>query len=229
MTPQLRVAKDKAELRRLAAEVIAQEIQAAVQARGTCSLALSGGSTPGPVYEELGNSDLSEFLPWSQIAIYFADERAVPVDHAESNYRLVKDTLIRNHPEMIGQMFRMPADAPDREQAAKRYGHRLPDPLDVLVLGLGPDGHTASLFPGSAAIAETERRVVAVTAPKPPPQRMTITPAVICSARVIVMIVAGAEKAPALARALQETEDPKVTPGRLARHAIWIVDQAAAS
>jgi len=228
VTPILRVTKDRKDLRRVAAEVLAKEIHAAVRDRGVCSLALSGGSTPGPVYEELGNSDLSATLPWAQLEIYFADERAVPEDHPESNYRLVKETLLRSRPEALGRMFRMPADAPDRDQAAQRYARLLPDPLDVLVLGLGPDGHTASLFPGSAAIDETERRVVPVTAPKPPPDRMTITPGVIRRARVIVMIAAGAEKADALARALREDEDPRSTPGRLARRATWIVDQDAA-
>ncbi len=228
MTPQLLVAKDKGELRRLAAELLAKEIRAAVLARGVCALALSGGSTPGPVYDELGNSDLAATLPWPQLEIYFADERAVPADHAESNYKLAKDTLLRSHPEALGRMFRMPADASDRDQAATRYAQLLPDPLDVLVLGLGPDGHTASLFPGSAAIAETERRVLSVTAPKPPPLRMTITPPVIRSARVVVVIAAGAEKASVLARALDEAEDPRAIPGRLARHAVWVVDQAAA-
>lgn len=225
---KLVVAKDMDALRRLAAELIAKRIHFAVQARGRCSLALSGGSTPGPVYEELGNSDLAETVPWSQLEIYFADERAVPADHSDSNYRLVKDTLLKSHPEALGQMFRMPADAADRDQAAKRYARLLPDPLDVLVLGLGPDGHTASLFPGSPAIDEAEQRVVAVTAPKPPPERMTITPVVIRRARSIVMIAAGAEKAPAVARALTGVEDPKTTPGQLARRATWVLDQAAA-
>jgi 6-phosphogluconolactonase len=225
---KLRVAKDKDELRRLAAELIAKKIHSAVEARGRCSIALSGGSTPGPVYEELGNSDLAEFIPWSQLEIFFADERAVPLDHPESNYRLVKETLLRSHPEAFGRMFRMPADAPDRDQAAKRYARRLPDPLDVLVLGLGPDGHTASLFPGSPALDETEQRVVSVTAPKPPPERMTITPVVIRKARTIIMIAAGAEKAAAVARSLNGVEDPKTTPGQLARRGTWILDQAAA-
>ena len=221
---KLKVAKDRDELRRLAAEAIARKIHSAVDARGICSIALSGGSTPGPVYEELGNSD----LPWSQLQIFFADERAVPMDHPESNYRLVTKTLLKSHPEILGQTFRMPADAADREQAAKRYGRRLPDPLDVLVLGMGPDGHTASLFPGSAALNERDARVVPVLAPKPPPQRMTITPAVIERARSIIMIAAGAEKAPMVSRALGGFEDPKVVPAQLARRALWIVDQAAA-
>lgn len=226
---KVRVAKDRAGLRRLAAETIAKKIHSAVQARGRCSLALSGGSTPGPVYEELGDSDLANSVPWSQLEIFFADERAVPVDHPDSNYRLVKDTLLKSHPEVLGQMFHMPADAADREAAARRYARRLPDPIDLLVLGMGPDGHTASLFPGSEAIDETERLVVAVTAPKPPPERMTITPPVISRARSIVMIAAGAEKSAMLSRALHGIVDPKAIPAQLARRATWIVDQDAAA
>ena len=225
---KLVVAKDRTELRRLAAELLARKIHAAAQARGLCTIALSGGSTPGPVYEELGESDLAAKVPWSQLEIYFADERAVPIDHPESNYRLVKETLLRSHPEVLGQVFRMPADAPDRDQAAKRYARRLPDPIDVLVLGMGPDGHTASLFPGSSALDEKEQRVVAVTAPKPPPDRMTITPSVIERARAIVVIAAGAEKAALLARALNGAPDPKSVPAQLARRGTWVVDQAAA-
>jgi 6-phosphogluconolactonase len=225
---KLRVAKDRQELRRLAAEAIVRKIHSAVSARGIASLALSGGTTPGPVYEELATSDLAEEIPWSQLQIFFADERAVPMDHPESNYRLVAETLLKSHPEALGQVFRMPADAPDREQAAKRYGRRLPDPVDVLVLGMGADGHTASLFPGSPALDEKERRVVPVVAPKPPPERMTITPAVIERARSIIMIAAGAEKAPMVARALGGFVDPKVVPASLARRAQWFVDPAAA-
>ena len=225
---KLLVAKDRGELRRLAAEVIARKIHAAVQARGLCTMALSGGSTPGPVYEELGESDLAAKIPWSQIEIYFADERNVPLDHPESNYRLVKETLLKSHPESLGRMFRMPADAADRALAARRYARRLPDPLDLLVLGMGADGHTASLFPGSAALDEHEQRVVAVTGPKAPFERMTITPAVIARTRTIVMIAAGAEKAPMVARALDALVDPKAVPAQLARRGTWIVDQAAA-
>ena len=223
------VAKDRDEFRRLGAESIGKKIASAVQARGRAAIALSGGSTPGPVYEELGSSDLAAKIAWTQLEIFFADERAVPVDHPESNYRLVKETLLKDHPEALGQAYRMPADAPDRAEAAKRYGRRMPDPLDVLVLGMGPDGHTASLFPGSAALDETEARVVAVTAPKPPPERMTITPVVIARSRSIVMLVSGAEKAPMVARALSGIVDPKSVPAQLARRAVWVLDKSAAS
>ena len=224
----LLVLKDRGELRRAAAEVIVDRIRSAAQARGLCAMALSGGSTPGPVYEELGESDLAAKIPWSQIEIYFADERSVPPDHPESNYRLVQETLLRSHPESLGRMFRMPADAADRDAAALDYARRLPDPIDLLVLGMGPDGHTASLFPGSAAIDETEQRVKAVTGPKAPFERMTITPRVIERSRAIVMIVAGADKAGMVARALNGPLDPKTLPAQLARRATWILDTAAA-
>lgn len=227
LRPRIVVADDKQDLRRKAAQTIARRIQSSAQARGRCSLMLSGGSTPGPVYEELGSSDLAQHIPWPMLEIFFADERAVPMDHPESNYKLVVDTLLKNHPEVVGQTFRMPADAPDRDQAAKRYARRLPDPIDVLVLGMGPDGHTASLFPGSAALDEHEQRIVPVTAPKPPPERMTITPAVIERARSIVMIVSGAEKAPMLQRAVNGLLDFKAVPAQLARRATWVVDRAA--
>ena len=226
---KVKVAKDRDDLRRLAAELIARKIESAVLARGACSLALSGGSTPGPVYEELGESDLAAKIDWPQLRIFFADERAVPMDHPESNYRLVVSTLLKSHPEALGQTYRMPADAADRRQAAKQYGRRIPDPLDILVLGMGADGHTASLFPGSAALDEREERVVAVTAPKPPPERMTVTPPVLERARTIVMIVAGAEKASMVAKALSGIVDPKSIPAQLARRAHWILDAGAAS
>lgn len=221
----VRVAADRDELRRLGAKILATNIRSAVQARGRCSLMLSGGSTPGPVYEELGRSA----LPWPQLEIYFADERAVPLDHPDSNYRLVKETLLKAHPEALGRMFPMPADAADRAAAAKDYARRLPDPIDVLVLGMGPDGHTASLFPGSAALDEKDQRVVPVTAPKPPPERMTITPSVIERARAVIVIAAGAEKASMLSRAMNGPLDVKAVPAQLAQRAQWVVDEAAAA
>ncbi len=226
---KVQVAKDRGELRRLAAELIARKIESAIRARGVCSLALSGGSTPGPVYEELGESDLAETISWPQLRIFFADERAVPMDHPESNYQLVLSTLLKSHPEALGQTYRMPADVPDPKQAAKQYGRRIPDPLDILVLGMGADGHTASLFPGSAALDERDERVVAVTAPKPPPERMTVTPPVLERARTIVMIAAGAEKASMVKKALTGVVDPKAIPAQLARRAHWFLDSAAAS
>lgn len=225
---KLIVAKDKNELRRIAAESMAKKIQECVRARGLCTVALSGGTTPGPAYEELGNSDLAEKIPWMEVEFYFADERAVPIDHPDSNYLLVKNTLLRSHPEALGRLYRMPADAADRNDAAARYARRLPHELDLLILGMGADGHTASLFPNSSALDEREQRVVAVTAPKPPAARLTITPPVIEAAKTILMLVTGVEKARMLSRAIGDVADVKACPAQLARKGIWIVDHAAA-
>jgi 6-phosphogluconolactonase len=123
----------------------------------------------------------------------------------------------------------MEGERPDRDAAARAYEALLPARLDLLVLGLGPDGHVASLFPQSPSLAESRRRVIAVTAPKPPPDRLTITPPVIRAARVTIGLVVGAEKANALARVLDGSEGVDLTPGRLARDGLWLVDTAAAA
>jgi 6-phosphogluconolactonase len=223
------VARDRDEMARLAAEWICDKARHAVRARGRFTLALAGGRTPRPAYDVLGSPEYAERFPWMETEFFFGDERAVPLDHEESNYRLVRETLLRSRPDALGRVFRMPADAPDRDEAAERYGRRLPDPLDLVLLGMGEDGHTASLFPGSPALDERERRVVVVTAPKPPPERMTITPPVLQRARQILVLVSGVEKAPVLARALGGAFDPKALPAQLARHGTWIVDSGAAS
>jgi len=123
----------------------------------------------------------------------------------------------------------MPADAADVSTAARMYGQLLPDPLDVVVLGMGEDGHTASLFPGSPALDVRDARVVPVTGPKPPQRRMTITPGVIEGARDVLVLVAGAGKAAMLARALEGPIDVRSVPVQLARDRTFIVDAAAAS
>lgn len=218
------VAKDA--LAKTAAEWIERQADLAAKARGVCTIALAGGGTPKPVYEILAGSAK---LPWDQIDWYFGDERAVPMDHPESNYRMVLETLFREHPEALGRTYRMPADAPDRESAADHHGRRFPEPVDILLLGMGPDGHTASLFPGSPALDERERRVVPVDGcPKPPQARMTVTPRVFENARSILMIASGIEKAPMVARALGGALDVKAVPAQLARQGTWMVDPAAA-
>ena len=224
---KLIVAEPK-DLARTAAEWILKQIQAAARARGVCTVSLAGGSTPRPVYELLGNSELADALPWEQVDWYFGDERAVPMDHPESNYKLVLDSLFRTHLEGLGRTYRMPADSPDPERAADHYGRRFPESVDVLLLGMGGDGHTASLFPGSPALDVRDRRVVPTEGPKPPHRRMTITPPVLENARSIVMLASGVEKAAMLARALGGALDVKAVPAQLARQGTWIVDPGAA-
>jgi len=229
VSADLRVVPDDRALARRAAEWLVEKAWAAVAARGACTVALAGGTTPRAAYEVLATSALAGALPWGATFWYFGDERAVPFDHPDSNYRLASETLFAGRPEALDRARRMPADAADADAAARAYGLLLPDPIDVLLLGLGEDGHTASLFPGSPALEERAARVVAVTAPKPPSRRMTITAPVIESAREVLVLVSGEAKAEALARALEGPLDVRSTPAQLARGRTWIVDATAAS
>jgi 6-phosphogluconolactonase len=229
VSPRLVVVPDARALARRAAERIVELARAAVRERGSCGVALAGGTTPRATYEVLATSALAAALPWGALDWYFGDERAVPPDHPESNYRAACESLFAGRPDALERVRRMPADAPDLEAAARGYGDQLPDPLDLLLLGIGEDGHTASLFPGSTALAERAARVVAVSGPKPPNPRLTITPPVIEAARELLVLVSGAGKAEAVARALQGPLDVAAVPAQLARRGTWIVDAAAAS
>ncbi|HYE97773.1 MAG TPA: 6-phosphogluconolactonase [Planctomycetota bacterium] len=227
---KLIVVKDAAELARAGADWICRTVEHVAKTRGLCSIALAGGGTPKPVYEELASGDIGERFPWSQVDWYFGDERAVPMDDPDSNYRLVLETMLTRHPEAIGRTYRMPADAANAEDAARRYGRRMPHPLDIVILGMGADGHTASLFPGSPTLDVQDERVIPVEdAPKKPAKRMTITGPVIQACPNVLMLVAGIDKAPMVARALGGPLDVKACPAQLARHATWIVDHAAAT
>jgi len=190
----------------------------------TLSLALSGGSTPRPVYEALARSGHAR---WERIDLWFADERGVPPDDPESNYRLVRETLLDRVPIPRERVHRMPADREDLDEAAREYERGFPPRLDVLVLGLGTDGHTASLFPGDPAVEEWERRIVAVEAPVEPRRRLTITPRVISEAHLTVVLARGDYKITAVRRALSSSGSASDCPGRLARRGVWILDTGA--
>lgn len=207
-----------------AADYIADAIRAASTRSGPITVALSGGKSPGPVYQRLARS-LS--VPWGRVEIYFADERAVAPTSQESNYRLVNETLVINLPGGVAAVHRMEAERSDRALAAEEYETVLPARLDVLVLGMGEDGHTASLFPRHPAVSEKRRRVLAVEGSYPPRDRLTITPPVMNAARLTLMLVEGANKAPAVVRALRGPDDPLACPATLARNGVWILDQPA--
>jgi 6-phosphogluconolactonase len=210
----------------VAAAWIAEEVRRAAARGGRCALALSGGSTPRPAYERLATEP---GMPWSAVEIYFGDERAVPPTDPASNYRMAREALVDRVGLPAERVHRMEADDPDVEAAAARYAALLPDRLDVLVLGMGPDGHTASLFPRSPALRETRRKVVPARSPVPPVDRLTITPPVITSARRVAVITAGAAKAPLLAQVLRGPWRPEELPAQLAREGTWLVDRAAAA
>jgi 6-phosphogluconolactonase len=210
----------------LAAQEIAKSLVLAVRERGKASLCLAGGTTPRAVYEALAKED---GLPWPDIDAYFGDERCVGPDHMDSNYGMAREALFERAPLVPNHIHRMVGENPNREQAARDYETLLPDALDVLVLGIGEDGHTASLFPNSPALAESERRVAPVIGPKPPPERLTVTPPVLAAARFVIVLAAGAGKAAAVARALEGPLDVQACPAQLVRAAVWLTDHAAAA
>jgi 6-phosphogluconolactonase len=225
--PSQRIVVESAEdLAATAASWLARGLASAAASSGGASLALSGGSTPAPVYRRLATLP---GIPWERIEIFFGDERAVPPDHPSSNYRMASETLLSVVPIPREHIHRMEAEQPDLDLAARSYEAQLPPALDLLILGLGSDGHTASLFPHAPALAETGRRVVRVTGGEPLVQRLTVTPPVIGAAKLLLMLAAGAEKAEAVALALEGPYNPPAVPAQLARRGTWVVDRAAAA
>jgi 6-phosphogluconolactonase len=220
------IVSQPAELARQAAGWLGLEVTRAIGERGSCALSLAGGRTPEPVYRELASGSS---IDWGKVDVFFGDERAIPPDHPDSNYHMLHRTLLSRVPIPAGQVHRMQAERVDREAAAREYERLLPPRLDVLVLGMGADGHTASLFPGSAVLDERQRLVVAVLGAKAPPERLTITPPVIEAARKVAVIAIGVDKAPMLARAIEGPLEPKAVPVQLARRGVWFLDHAAAS
>jgi 6-phosphogluconolactonase len=212
-----------------AAEWLSSSINRAVASRGRCSIGLCGGSTPQPVYRALAREPFRGAVRWDAVWVYFGDERAVPPDDPESNYGTAREALLSRVPVPPQQIFRMAAERADREIAAAEYSRLLPEQLDILMLGAGGDGHTASLFPGSPALDEAVRRVVPVIGPKPPAARLTITPPVIAGSREVLVLVTGKDKAAIVARALQGPFAPRNLPVQLAREGTWLLDRDAAS
>lgn len=216
---------ERAALAESAARWLAERIADVTAAKGGCRLALAGGSTPAPAYRALAARELA----WRSVEIFFGDERAVPPNDPQSNYRMARETLLDAASIPSDHIHRMPAERLDREAAAAEYARRLPEHLDLIILGVGEDGHTASLFPGSSALKEPVRKVLPVVGPKPPSDRLTVTPRVIEAAREKIVLVSGAAKAGAVAQALEGPDQPVQCPAQLARDGIWIMDHAAAS
>jgi 6-phosphogluconolactonase len=211
-----------------AAATIVAEIAAALHLarQRSISLMLAGGSTPRDVYREIARID---GMPWDRIDIFFGDERAVPPDHPDSNFGMAENALIGPLGLNAEKVHRMEAEHSDLEAAARDYERGLPDPVDILLLGIGTDGHTASLFPASPLLTILDRDVGSAESPAHEHRRMTILPRVIQRASTCIMLAASAAKADAVACAL----DPRTTledcPAALARQAIWVLDRDAAA
>jgi 6-phosphogluconolactonase len=220
-----RIVCDSKDLPGRAAARIALELTKALDERGQASLALAGGTTPKATYEALAGLPLD----WSRIDIFFGDERCVPAEHEDSNYRMAKAALFDRISIPAARVHRMQGELADHDAAARAYEKELPDRIDVVVLGIGEDAHTASLFPGAAALREDVRRVLPVVGPKPPPQRLSLTPPALQSARLCLVLSSGAGKAEPTRRALKDPIDIVNVPIQLAREGVWFIDTAAAS
>ena len=202
---EVRVCGEPEELGRQAAGCFIESASAALSLRDRFSAALSGGSTPRILYRYLSDPSFSDRLPWKKVHLFWGDERAVPPGHPDSNYRMAYETLISKVPIPPENVHRMQGERSDLAAAAKEYEESLrrffnlsgdrPPSFDLILLGIGTDGHTASLFPGSPALEEKERWVVAVEVEKLHSHRLTLTLPVLNHARELLFLAAGREKA----------------------------------
>jgi 6-phosphogluconolactonase len=225
-----------------AAEEVVQAAKEAVAERGRFTIALSGGSTPRNLYNLLA-TNAKNILPWDRMFFFWGDERHVPPTDPESNYRMAEETMLSKIPVAAGNIFRIPAENPDVAAVANAYEKTLQkffalEPgqfpnFDLILLGMGPDGHTASLFPGTEALKEKSRLVVANWVEKFKTHRITFTLPVLNAARQVAFLISGTDKADALRAVLESDAPGEQYPSKLVRpddgKLIWLVDRAAAS
>jgi len=232
-------------LAREAAQQFVDLARTAILARGRFMVVLSGGSTPRRMYQHLAATPLRDRVDWSRVEVFWGDERGVPSDHPDSNYNMAATALLDSVPIPQHGIHRIAAERIDRASAARDYQLEIarafdvddagpPPSFDLLLLGMGADGHTASLFPGSEALREGRRWVVNVEAPqRPPPSRITLTAPILNRAREVRVLVAGADKAATLRAVLEGSHEPETRPIQLIQpeqgRMIWLADEAAAS
>jgi 6-phosphogluconolactonase len=233
------VCKDIAKLSARVALEFVRLANRSVATGGRFTVALSGGSTPKSLYSLLASAEFSARVPWGQSHFFWGDERSVPPDHPDSNYRMAFESLPSKVPVPKENIHRIEAEL-EPEVAAAKYERTIRDffrlsgaelaRFDLILIGLGDDGHTASLFPGSEALNETTRLVVATYVEKLKSYRITLTLPVLNHAANIFFLVAGESKAAVLRDVLQRSKDlpaQRIAPqnGRL----VWFLDEAAAS
>jgi 6-phosphogluconolactonase len=241
---QVEVVADASALTRAAAGVFIDAAKRAVASSGRFTVALSGGNTPKTLYSLLvTDPELRSQVPWQQIYFFFSDERHVPPDHADSNYRSAYDAMFSKAGLEPGHVFRIKGESSDADQVAAQYeedlrsffalsGSQIPR-FDLIMLGMGPDGHTASLFPGTKALDEEKRLVAANWIEKFNSYRITMTAPILNNAASVLFLAHGADKAAALKAVLEGPYDPKLFPSQLVQPSdgtvLWLVDGSAAA
>jgi 6-phosphogluconolactonase len=244
MKPEIQIVADAEALCRAGAAEFVRRAGEAVQAKGACTVALSGGSTPEGLYELLASDPTFRGqVPWEKIHLFWGDERHVPPDHADSNYRMANEAMLSKAPIPPANVHRIKSENPDASKAAEEYEPTLRaffhltagqfPRFDLVFLGLGPEAHTASLFPGTKALHEMGRLVVSTWVGKFYTDRITMTPPTLNNAACIIFLVSGDDKALPLKAVLEGNYEPEQLPAQLIRPShgklLWLVDRAAAS
>lgn len=242
--PEIQCVSDAAALAEATAEVIVNAAEEAVRASGRFSIALSGGSTPHGLYTLLATDDRRRAaIAWDKVHVFWGDDRHVAPDHPDSNFRMADEALLSHVPIDPAHIWRMKSEYPDASKAADEYERDLRDAFrlragevprfDLVLLGIGTDGHTASLFPGTPVLKETKRLVASSWVPRLQTDRITLTVPVLNNTACALFQVEGAEKSAVLKDVLEGPYDPERLPAQLVRphrgRLIWIVDSSAGS
>lgn len=243
-TPEIRISRDSQIWAATAAEFVQAVGVAAIRAKGRFLIALSGGKTPELLYGALTSSAFADRFDWSRAAFFFSDERCVSPDDSRSNYALANKALFTPLNVSPDQVYRMAGESRDPEAAASEYEQQLrratktaapaQPQLDLILLGLGEDGHIASLFPGTPILGDRHRVIAVTQSPKDPPTRLTMTLGVINRASVVLFLVAGTGKAGVVRAILDpKTEAERQLPASLVApeegRLVWLLDPAAAA
>jgi 6-phosphogluconolactonase len=238
MNPEIAIVPDAEALYRTAATYFVTAATEAVATKGRFDVVLSGGSTPKGLFSLLaGNRE----VPWERVRFFWGDERHVPPDHPDSNYRMANEALLSKVGAKPEQVWRIAGENPDAAQAASDYERQLREcfaialgefpRFDLVLLGMGPEGHTASLFPGTKALDEKERLVVSNWVGKLHTDRITLTAPVLNHAAMVMFMISGADKAPALKAVLEGPYEPAQLPAQVVRpwdgRLVWLIERAA--
>lgn len=236
ITPHIKVLPDSHAMALEVAQKVVAAASEAIDRFGRFSIVLAGGSTPKALYELLASDDFAHQIDWTKVHVYFGDERCVAADHPDSNYRMARLALFSEVPLPGDNIYRIRGEI-EPEAAAIEYGKLLKEHFseggpDLTLLGMGEDGHTASLFPGTDALKETRHRCVAVYVEKLKSWRITLTPVFLNRSAEVIVMVAGANKAARVEQALLGGPDPQQLPIQLiapqSGKMTWVMDVAAA-
>jgi 6-phosphogluconolactonase len=235
---QVQIAADATALARMAAEKVVAASKRFIGEKGSFAIALSGGSTPKAMFALLAEEPFRSQVNWAQWNVYWGDERCVPPDHQESNYKMAFEALLSKAPIPPAEIHRMRGEI-DPNVAATEYGQLLQDKfgdgsLDLVLLGMGPDGHTLSLFPGSTAVSETKHRCVSNWVEKFKTFRVTMSAPFVNKAKQVMVVVGGLDKKQRMKEVLEGPYNPTLLPIQLIDPAsnggelLWLTDKAAA-